>query len=500
VSAKLNRCVRIAFAIAVGVVGALGGVGTSSEAKNKGCVAVEKEWDAWRDKQVLQYMAPTTVLTAPNPEKLYVDVDRIAKTALTNTEILGECPLTGPKKLSNFMRFTNTVKWTEVPDHSYGFSVSDREFIAYAAPYITVPDLLKSHEFQAAISSRETYFDAYQMILDHNKTLPPQRQWQVIIYDSQFITSADDTTYGRFFIYIPDEATAPNGDKVPVYKWTQFSIFTPASDHSLGDGCKPEAASGNGFGVPHGNTCTYSMVAVRSLGERRKTEVYLVDFRRLENKTTSKMTMVPRTDLGLAEFACSHCHKSPVLPLHPARTYEFSGKDLVEAGDKFDDVIYTLNQRIESDYGPPNFGPWLDVTDFGPGIGPLIDRSDAYLKSCSKGLDVRLDRVREAMNCSSCHNGQSMGVINYPQATFSTVDTEFLTFPAGSLPNDERVRDILSVYIEEGLMPPPALQSQTQNDLTPDERSALLSCLMTEYFDPQTRTGLLVDWLKKDVQ
>jgi len=34
------------------------------------------------------------------------------------------------------------------------------------------------------------------------------------------------------------------------------------------------------------------------------------------------------------------------------------------------------------------------------------------------------------------------------------------------------------------------------NSLSPEERHALWLCLTKEYFDPQTRSGLFVDWLK----
>jgi hypothetical protein len=60
-------------------------------------------------------------------------------------------------------------------------------------------------------------------------------------------------------------------------------------------------------------------------------------------------------------------------------------------------------------------------------------------------------------------------------------DLDFVAFKDG--------KGMVQTYVDQGLMPPGA-------DLTPIERRALWRCLMTEYFDPTSNSGLLEDWLR----
>ena len=82
------------------------------------------------------------------------------------------------------------------------------------------------------------------------------------------------------------------------------------------------------------------------------------------------------------------------------------------------------------------------------------------------------------MNCTSCHD--SFAPLNFPAGIKTTRDLNALKLR----------QPIAQSYVESGEMPP-------GNKLTPEERKALWRCLSSEYYDPGTRSGLLVDWLRE---
>ena len=124
---------------------------------------------------------------------------------------------------------------------------------------------------------------------------------------------------------------------------------------------------------------------------------------------------------------------------------------------------------------------------YGPAMGPVARaRPDSFFDACTAGTNVQqssYEDLREAMNCTACHNETLIGRINFPQAARTT--REF----ALAHPDTGAFSPLVQTYVLEGWMPPGI-------PLDPNERVALVQCLHDEYLDLEADTGLLIDWLK----
>jgi hypothetical protein len=139
----------------------------------------------------------------------------------------------------------------------------------------------------------------------------------------------------------------------------------------------------------------------------------------------------------------------------------------------------------------PNIDPSnkiIDTLDYGPALGPVErERTDDFIKACSPAFPLSqasIQNVRRAMQCENCHtedttNSPSLGRINYLLAVHSKRDVTS-TFENRESP--------IATFVKRGWMPP-------GNRLTDAERSALATCVLKEYFDSATRSGIFVDWL-----
>jgi len=438
------------------------------------CPADSKSWALWRDQSIDTLFSEYRDDDGHADHK-YLDIAKMTDLAQKELSFLESCKVTKnsvPDELKNYFRFIGNVGGVRKPSHKYGFEISDFEYVKIAQPYVKIPDLLKSQEFLQAVSNPEHYETAYEMIQKHNKTLPAAKQWQPLIYDSQYLTSPDNTTYGRFFIHVPDEV-----DGEAVDKWIQFAAITPETNQTVfcPDHDAPEGVT----------TCSLSIVSVRQLADSDKTQVYLMDFRRQYHEDGS-IGIKNNIEADGLTVSCAYCHKSPVLPIHPAREYVFKDNQLVQNTDKntIGQVAARINQRIIK-YGPPYFGEFFTPASYGPPLGPDIKRSAEFLSSCAGSVKFDDGQLDNLMSCARCHNGSLMGEINFPQAAYTSNDLELLQQPDGA------VHALVDRYIETGRMPRPA----PPTPLTAEQKNAVTHCLMTEYFDPATKSGLLMNWL-----
>jgi hypothetical protein len=424
------------------------------------------QWTAWRDAQIQDLLTPTLT---KNGQK-YLELNKVAAKANATHWIISNCAERYPaqfqtgapvtQSLANLKRFSQAVGIVSDKNHLFGFAFTDLDYLNRSRAEIEVPELLRSQAFLERVSNLARYQEAQQMIEAENKKRAFKDRWLVLLYKSQFLTSPDNTTYGRFFIYVP-------GDPA---KWIQFAMVTPDMEqpptiHSM------------------------SLVAVKSTGDPvKKSEFYLVDYWRVYGE--NGIELPTRLEAGHGTADCYYCHKMGVLPIYPLEEYTFdqTGR-LVVKTEGIGDLPRHLNELIP-DYGPANFGEGFDPEAYGPPLGPFErQRSDDFLQKCTQPWQISetsFDELRTNMNCTTCHNSTLLGPINYPQAVPIDLDVTVLVHPKTG-----QGMPINQVYVENGWMPP-------SNDLSESERQALANCLMTEYYDPSTQTGLLVDWLKND--
>jgi hypothetical protein len=124
-----------------------------------------------------------------------------------------------------------------------------------------------------------------------------------------------------------------------------------------------------------------------------------------------------------------------------------------------------------------------DVHDYGPSLGPVgRQRTDDFVKQCSGNAALSPDsirKIRSAMNCSVCHNEDGVGAINYLQAVYNKRDVTAF--------RDKE--SMINTFVKNGWMPPGP-------PLSVAERSAVAACVVKEYYDQETQSGVFMDWLK----
>ena len=184
---------------------------------------------------------------------------------------------------------------------------------------------------------------------------------------------------------------------------------------------------------------------------------------------------------------CMVCHRAgaiPVIPTQPENVLSYT-PDI-----KSTDILQWFNgvQVPKTANAVPPFFSW-DMIGF-PQLGSEDDhlRTDDFMKGCIKSSSaayappsVNVEKLRKAMNCEKCHDGEKSGMISYPFA-----------------PADLDGKNLARHLIEGGLMPP-------KSDLNKDERVALASCLEAEYmggfkFPPAARLlkrGAIKEYLLK---
>ena len=352
--------------------------------------------------------------------------------------------------IANLERFAQTLGLNNYENHKFGFSITDQEYLDGVRQQASLPSLLRSQQFLKALSDPSTYKEAVRLIEEHNKTLPPEQKWEIFLYKSRFLGTPDAaSTNGRFFVFVPESGFE---------KWIQFGIATP------GDPIRPI------------NNLSIVSIGPPDVNGNRPTAI-LDHWRTYEADGTISLA-TRREKVGETEN-CAICHKTSPLGIHPAEEYVLASDGrLVLNNVNAGEYQNRLNSRIEG-YGPPFLRNLMNMNDFGPTIGPNGRQRDiAFMRACTSQqmlTEQSIANVQRAMRCSSCHSPDSLGPLNYPQS----LRTNFTS---------RQVRE----YVVQGWMPP-------GNRLTSSEREALYSCLVQEYHDPTTQTGLLLEWLKGEV-
>jgi cytochrome c2 len=421
-----------------------------------GCPATLADWTAWRDQSVKALLTPRVV-----NGNLILDTQQTIAQSVAIANFIDDCsPSYQPSGdldsvLKNLKSFTSTLRnILSIPsyDHQFGYTISDFDYLDRTRENVDLPPLLKSADFLKKVSNRETYKDAYDMIMNNNNSLPPDKQWTVLLYKSRFLTSPDyASTYGRFFVLVPE-------DKYD--KWIQFGIKVPGDTST----------------IPINNLSIVSVARPDNQGRRFNA---IIDWWRTYDSGWSVKLQTRRESQGITE-ACIMCHKTSPLGIHPQEEYLFDAQGALAVNtSSAGSIPDKLNSQIAT-YGPPYFNGWADPTSYGPALGPDITRSDATIAAWAANPSLStssIGRVKAAMNCSICHSEYGLGLLNFPETTRHLKS-------AGNQ---------IYQYITNGWMPP-------GNDLTAPERAALYECLMKEYFDFDKGEGLFVDWLKNEHQ
>lgn len=426
------------------------------------------QWVAWRDAQIGTLLEPTL----PHGGEMVLSRQEVIGRALGPYAVIAGCLEKDPRffdlktergrRMSHFAEFVIAQHWMSItgsdgkPAYALGYPIPDRRYVEECAESFRFPELLMSQRFLSAMTSRKTLNRAVAMIEAQNAGLPPDRRWVILPFLSQFIKSVDRTTYGRLLVFVPGQP-APDGRSLD--RWVNFGIATP----DTATGTEPRSVS------------IVSVVHGSGANEGKAT---LMDFLRETDPATGQIELTPTPLLrDNPSNNCYDCHKTALIPIKPEQEYTLNPDgDLKPAATN--ETSDALNAKMRA-YGPLRLACQLP-TSYGPSIGPLgRERSEDFIRAASGAVlsTESVQRIRASMNCASCHD--AIGPINYPLAVRSSRDV--LAFKTD--------KGLVESYIEKGYMPP-------GNTLTDAERHALWLCVSKEYYNPHTRSGVFVDWLR----
>ena len=349
-------------------------------------------------------------------------LDRIADT-------IGKCNLSDDQnfksRYQHFLDFVEAASLERQSDHELGFLVSDKQYFAETRQFVGIPEFLLEPTFLRNVSRYETLGRAKLYLQQLNSSRSAGEQLIFFSYRSRHLGTPDnDASYGRLLVVVPGDASRGTHDK-----WVQFGVPDP------------------GMRARVRNVSVVSAVA----GANGTFDAYFKDFYRTYRRDGS-IAIEGRWELGEGDDNCAVCHKSGVLPLFPV-----SGT--VTAAEQ--PSLLAVNERFRT-YGSPRFGGYLDERKLGPGLSS-VDSEDRERRF---GSHFGETPAAKAMVCSSCHNSERLGALNWPM---------------------DKV--LIRSYVTGGQMP-------FGHQLKITDRRELYTRLIQEYFAVDAgNPGILKSWL-----
>lgn len=388
------------------------------------CARVKAAPDAWVAAKV-----DALVLAA---RRAYEDDDAIpaySRVLDGITDTLRLCKLSDDKNFGaryrTLLDYVETIALDRDPDRELGFNVSDEQYFRETRQFVQIPEFLLDQNFLRLVTRAETLGLAKSYLRQLNAKRDAAEQLIFFSYVSRHLGTPDnDQSYGRLLIVVPG-----NAEKGLPEKWVQFGIPDPGARARVRNLSIVSAMPGAGG--------TFN--------------AYFKDYFRTYSRN-GRIKITGRWELGEGDDNCAQCHKSGILPIFPVR-------DTVSPDEL--PALQAVNQRFLT-YGSPRFGKYLDQQKLGPGL------SSASLDERNRRFGPRFEEslAAKAMVCSSCHNPERLGSLNWPM--------------------DEV---LISSYVNGGKMP-------MGHQLKVADRRDLYGKLIREYFAiDQDNPGILKSWL-----
>ncbi len=340
-----------------------------------------------------------------------------------------QCRLTADNnfisRYRTFVEYVETASLDRQQDHELGFLVADEQYFAETRRFVEIPEFLLDQNFLRSVSRYETLARAKSFLRELNAIRNPADQLIFFSYQSRHLGTPDnDASHRRLLIVVPGNAAKGSPDK-----WVQFGVTDP--------GMRARVRNVSIVSAVPGPSGTFN--------------AYFKDFYRTYRRDGS-ISIKGRWELGEGDDNCAQCHKSGILPIFPVRG------SVSEAEQK---ALLAVNERFRS-YGSPRFGSYLDGRKLGPGL------SAATAEDRKQRFGARFERTpaANAMVCSSCHNAERLGALNWPMDKI-----------------------LISSFIKGGQMP-------LGQQLRISERRDLYEKLIQEYFAiDKDNPGILKSWL-----
>ena len=340
-----------------------------------------------------------------------------------------ECNLSGDhdfvSRYRNFLEFIEAAGLERRSDHELGFLIPDKQYFAETRQFVGIPEFLLEPTFLRNVSRYGTLGRAKAYLRQLNSARGAAEQLIFFSYKSRHLGTPDnDNSYRRLLVVVPG-----NAEKGVPDKWVQFGVTDPR------------------MRVRVRNVSVVSAVSAAN----GTFNAYFKDFYRSYRRDGS-IAVEGRWELGEGDDNCAMCHKSGILPIFPVR-------GTVSAAEQ--QALLTVNERFRS-YGSVRFGGYLDERKLGPGLSSASqqDRQRRF------GAAFEKTPVAKAMVCSSCHNSERLGALNWPMDKI-----------------------LIKSYVTGGRMP-------FGQSLSDRDRQQIYSSLIEEYFaTDQHNPGVLKSWL-----
>ena len=388
------------------------------------CEQVKAQPDVWVTAQVDAFVqAALNAFENDRALRVYERVlDRIAG-RIRQCKLSEDHPFVS--RYRNFLEFIEAAGLERRSDHELGFLVPDKQYFAETRHFVGLPEFLLDPTFIRNVSRYETLEQAKSYLRQLNSSRAADEQLIFFSYKSRHLGTPDnDDSYLRLLVVVPGNAKKGLPDK-----WVQFGVTDPGLRKRVRNVSVVSA-------VPAANG-TFN--------------AYFKDFYRTYRRDGS-IPIEGRWEVGEGDDNCTMCHKSGILPIFPV-----SGT--VSAAEQ--QALLTVNERFRS-YGSPRFGGYLDERKLGPGLSSAT-REDRQRRF---GPGFEQTPAAKAMVCSSCHNSERLGALNWPM--------------------DEV---LIKSYVTGGQMP-------FGQSLSNRDRELVYSSLIQEYFATDKHNpGVLKSWL-----
>lgn len=329
------------------------------------------------------------------------------------------------KRYRPFVDYIELASLELKPDHELGLLVSDQQYFSETRQFVEIPAFLLTQTFLKSVSSYETLARAKSLLREFNSTRSATEQLIFFSYKSRHLGTPDNAdSFLRLLIVVPGDPSKGQPEK-----WVQFGIADPGHRASVRN---------------------LSVVSVTPAAAG-VFNVYFKDFYRTY-RPDGTIAVAGRWELGEGSNNCISCHKSGVLPIFPVR-------DSVAPNEYA--ALAAVNERFKT-YGSPRFGGYIEPAKLGPGLSSAspAERSERF------GAGFDQTTTARAMVCSSCHNPERLGALNWPMD-----------------------KTLIKSYVTGGQMP-------FGHKLRFAERNELHAKLVDEYFaTDKTRPGILKSWL-----
>ena len=392
--------------------------------------ATEESWEVWRRRELTRLALASY---QSNASYIYETIQQHSS-QLSSIGDRSRC-------FDNLTRFTRRQWLAKQTDHKFGLDLDDASYIALlkGKGYLNLPEPLGSQGFLDLLD--RTGSDQFDTIESNVRAWNPS--WRVLYFKSRILTTVDDSqARGRLLVYVPSETTD---------RFIQFGV-RDTIDAPLSE--------------------SISEIVVEkskklSDGSITENTVYYVDLWRVRKQQQTLLST--RLESVKTSEACYSCHQAPLLTIRPL---DGSVKSQISQGHLKD-----INDVIES-YGSAKIYS-LDEADLGPSVGSLqlpevTQKALAVCVNSRTGDPDSALRVRQAMQCATCHNGVVQSNLHF-QAT-----------QAGTLSQASSL--LKRAILDDQTMPP-------SSSLTPSERQVAYDCLLNQITSPQDLSGALEQWL-----